>query len=190
MAHHLAEQIERVEAAPAGEAREQASQACADLILRVWAHRQAAPMAAPLKAIAPKLQALLEPRPRFAGSSEEAPVAISTLLQRLEELHRQEVKLCLEAWVAGEDLTMEREYLRAHPGYLSDEERRSAQLLIELQDALSGLNVRPDDAVAPLSSDASEPARLEWVLKQLQGICDARQQYISASRLENSRGQA
>lgn len=177
--HHLAEQMERAAAAPAGEGGEAARRECVDLIVRLWERRYHSPLSRPLKEVAAELEALTNPEPHHYRALDEAPSPYLDLLDQLQDLHQQEVRLCLNGWVAGLDLTQEREYLRDHPEYLSDEERRVSEQLVELQDASTGSDARPGRESRPQIASLSETERAEYIRRQLRAISAIREGIVN-----------
>lgn len=180
LAHHVAEQMERAAAAPEGEEGEAARRECVDLIVRLWERRYHSPLSRPLKEVAAELEALTHPRPYYYNSREEERNLCLELLHGLQDLHEQEVQLCLSGWVAGIDLTQERAYLSAHPQHLSEEERQVSQRLIELQDALTGPDAMPGGRSCPQFATMLEAERLEWIQSQLRVVSEKRAQIVDA----------
>jgi hypothetical protein len=174
MAHYLAEQMELARAAPSGEAGDGIRRRCADLILRIWEHREDAPIRAPLKELAPKLAELVDPKPCVHRSPVDTTQPFQDLIQQLEALHQEELQLCLRGWIADLDLTTERDYLRNHAGHLSDDERRLSEQLVAHQDALSGPDAKVGQDACPFFTELEEPRRLDWVRTRLREIAARR----------------
>jgi hypothetical protein len=136
LAHYLAEKMEHAASAAEGTARETARHECVDLILRLWERRQTWPLSAPLKDVADQLDELIGPKPRFLHATTKISDPFLDLLHGLEDLHHKETQLCLAAWVAGLNLSKDREYLHNHSEHLDDDEHRITQHLVEIQDLM------------------------------------------------------
>lgn len=134
LAHYLAEKIERAASAPEGAAGEIDRRECVELIMRLWERRQTWPLSAPLKDVANRLDELIGPKPRFFHKTQKTSDPFLDLLHGLEDLHRKETQVCLAAWVAGLNLSKDREYLHNHPEHLDNDEFGIIQHLVEIQD--------------------------------------------------------
>lgn len=151
LAHYLAEKMECAVSAPEGTAGDADRRECVDLILRLWETRQKWPISTPLKDIAERLDELLQPTSHFFHSADP----FLDLFRSLEKLHHRETRVCLIAWVAGLDLSKEREFLNHHPEHLDEHELGVTQRLVELQDTVLGPEAYIDDE--PCSNFATLP---------------------------------
>lgn len=177
LAHYLAEQMERA-ASVTGEETDAARQACVDLILRIWAQRHQWPLSSPLNAVAEKLEALVNPKPRYFHPKQDPREPWPEMRERLEDMHRQEQQICLMAEIAELDLTGDREYLRDHPDLLSEEEKHIIEKLVEMQDSLSGPDARLGEEPCPNYLGLSAKEKRKAALRQLQSIAQARRKLI------------
>lgn len=134
LAHYLAEKMECADSAPEGTTGDADRRECVDLILRLWEHRQTWPLSAPLKDVADRLDELFAPKPRFFHATTKTSNPFLDLLHGLEKLHHQETQICLAAWIAGLNLSKDREFLHNHSEHLDDDELRITQRLVEIQD--------------------------------------------------------
>jgi hypothetical protein len=170
MSHYLAEQIERANAAPDGAEGDAARRECVDLILRLWERRHHWPLSAPLKEVSEELNKWVKPTPHYFPPKDGVTEPWPDLLHRLQDLHRQEEQLCRTAWVAGQNLTQDREYLQDHSDHLSDEECEVVKRLIELQDQVCGPDALLAGEPCPNFGNLAEDERQDRILKRLHAI--------------------
>jgi hypothetical protein len=179
MAHYLAEKIERATVAPEGEAGEPDRHECADLILRLWEHRQTWPLSAPLKDVADRLDELLAPKPSYFHSATKKSKSFMDLLHGLEELHHREAQVCLAAWVAGLSLSKDREFLLSHSEHLDDNELKITQRLVEIQDLMLSPEAHLDGEPCPSFATQSKSEQGKVVRARLRAIAKSRTQLLS-----------
>jgi len=177
LAHYLAEQMERAATATGAEG-EAARLVCVELILRIWSKRHHWPLSSPLNAVAEKLEALVNPKPRYFHPKQDPREPWPEMRERLDELHRQEQQICLMAEIAELDLTGDREYLRDHPDLLSEEEKHLIEKLVEMQDSLSGPDARLGEEPCPNDLSLSAKEKRKAALRQLQAIAQTRRKLI------------
>jgi hypothetical protein len=178
MAHYLAERMDQAAAAPAGEEGAAARSECFDLILRLWERRYQSPLSRRLEELATALQALIDLPEAPRGPSEGPEDPWVSLRRRLSELHEEEIRICLEGWTAGLDLSQEREDLVDHSDHLSEEEREFLPRLIQLHDALTEVHSAPRSEGSPDLTGLSESERMEWARAQLQALSKVRAEVI------------
>jgi hypothetical protein len=178
LAHYLAEKMESAASAPEGAEGESARRECVDLILRLWERRQRWPLSAPLKNVADQLEELLRPKPRFLHATSQTTDKFLDLLRSLEDLHHRETQVCLSAWAAGLDLSKTRTYLHDHPEHLDDDERRTSQHLIDLQDRLLGPAAQLDGEPCPDFATLPIPEQTKIVRTRLRAIAKSRTQWL------------
>lgn len=178
LAHYLAEKMESAASAPEDAAGESMRRECVDLILRLWERRQHWPLSAPLKDAADHLEELLRPKPRFLHAIPQVSAQFLDLLRGLEELHHRETQVCLMAWAAGLDLSKTRAYLHDHSEHLDDDERRTSQHLIELQDLMLGSVAQLDGEPCPDFATLPKPEQTKIVCTRLRAIAKSRTQLL------------
>lgn len=100
------------------------------------------------------------------------------LLRSLEDLHHRETQVCLSAWAAGLDLSKTRTYLHDHPEHLDDDERRTSQHLIDLQDRLLGPAAQLDGEPCPDFATLPIPEQTKIVRTRLRAIAKSRTQWL------------
>jgi hypothetical protein len=177
LAHYLAEKMERADFAPDGTAGETDRRECVDLILRLWDRRQTWPLSAPLKDVADRLDELLAPKPRFFHATKTSDPFLD-LLHGLEELHRKEIQVCLVAWVVGLNLSKDREYLQNHPEHLDNDEFRTIQHLVEIQDNMLGPEAHLGGESCPNFAALSKAEQGKVVRARLRAIAKSRTQLL------------
>jgi hypothetical protein len=178
MAHYLAEKMECAASVPDGTVRETDRRECVDLILRLWERRQTWPLSAPLKEIADRLDELLAPKPRFFHATTKTSDPFLDLLHGLEELHHKEIKVCLAAWVAGLNLSKDREYLQYHPEHLDDHEHQIIQRLLEIQDLMFSPEAHLGGEICPNFATLSKVEQRKIVQARLRSIAKSRTQLL------------
>ena len=178
LAHYLAEKMERAASAPKGNTGEPDRHECIDLILRLWEHRQSWPLSAPLKDVADRLDELLTPKPRFFHTDTRTSTFLD-LLHGLEELHHMEIQVCLAAWVAGLDLSKDREFLLNHSEHLDDSELKVIQRLIEIQNAMLSKDAYLDGQPCSDFSTLSKAEQGKLVRARIRAIAKSRAQLLS-----------
>jgi hypothetical protein len=178
MAHYLAEKMECAASVPDGIVRETDQRECVDLILRLWERRQTWPLSAPLKEIADRLDELLAPKPRFFHATTKTSDLLLDLLHGLEELHHKEIQVCLAAWVAGLNLSKDREYLQYHPEHLDDDEYQIIQHLVEIQDLMFSPEAHLGGEICPNFATLSKVEQRKIVQARLRSIAKSRTQLL------------
>lgn len=174
LAHYLAEKMECAASAPDGITGDAAQRECVDLILRLWECRQTWPLSAPLKDVADQLDALLAPKPRFFHAIPKTSNPFLDLLHGLEELHHKETQICLAAWIAGLNLSKDREFLHNHSEYLDDDERQVTQRLVEIQDLMLSPEAHLGDEPCPNFATLSKVEQGKIVRARLRAIAKSR----------------
>ena len=178
LAHYLAEKMECAVSAPEGVTGESDRRECVDLILRLWEHRQTWPLSAPLKNVADRLNELLGPRPHFFQTTTKTSTPFLDLLHGLEDLHHNEIQICLAAWVAGLNLSKDREFLFSHSEHLDDDELRITQRLVEIQDLMLGPEACLDGEPCPSFATLSKVEQGKIVRARLRAIAKSRSQLL------------
>lgn len=178
LAHYLAEKMECAASAPDGTTGDAAQRECVDLILRLWERRQTWPLSAPLKDVSDQLDALLAPKPRFFHSIPKTSNPFLDSLHGLEELHHKETQICLAAWIAGLNLSKDREYLHNHSEYLDDDERQVTQRLVEIQDLMLSPEAHLGDEPCPNFATLSKVEQGKIVRARLRAIAKSRTQLL------------
>lgn len=178
LAHYLAEKMECAASSLEGAAGDAARRECVDLILRLWERRRAWPLSAPLKDVADQLDTLLAPRPRFFHAMSKASSPLLDLLHGLEELHHKETRICLEAWIAGLNLSKDREFLHNHSEHLDDDELRITQRFVEIQDFMLGPEAHLGGEPSPNFATLSKVEQGKIVRARLRAIAKSRTQLL------------
>lgn len=178
LAHYLAEKMESAASAPEGTTGDAARRECVDLILRLWERRQTWPLSAPLKDVADRLDELLAPKPRFFHATTKTSNPFLDLLHGLEELHHKEIQICLAAWIAGLNLSQDREFLHNHSENLGDDERRVTQRLVEIQDLMLSPEAHLGDELCPNFATLSRVDQGKIVRARLRAITKSRTQLL------------
>jgi len=174
LAHYLAEKMEHADSAPDGTAGETDRRECVDLILRLWDRRQTWPLSAPLKDVADRLDELLAPKPRFFHASTKTSDPFRDLLHGLEELHHKEIQVCLAAWVAGLNLSKDREYLQNHLEHLDEHEHQIIQRLVEIQDLMLSPEAHLGGEICPNFATLSKAEQGKIVRARLRAVAKSR----------------
>lgn len=180
MAHYLAEKMEQAESASVGEAKESAKRECVELILRLWECRHSWPLSAPLKDVADRLDELLKPKPWYFNASKEADPYLE-LLHGLEDLGRQEYRLCLSGWIAGLNLDQERAYLQHHSEHLNENELRGIQYLVEFQDRMIGPEAQVEGEPCPNFDSLSRVEQAKLIRSRLRAVAKVRTKLLGRS---------
>lgn len=178
LAHYLAEKMECAASAPAGATGETDRRECVDLILRLWERRQAWPLSAPLKDIADQLNELLAPKPRFFQANPSTSNPFLDLLHGLEDLHHKETQICLAAWIAGLNLSKDREFLHNHSEHLDDDELRITQRFVEIQDFMLGPEAHLGGEPCPNFATLSKAEQGKIVRARLRATAKSRTQLL------------
>jgi hypothetical protein len=179
MAHRIAELMEQADQAQDEREREAARRECADLILRLWAHRADRPHGSPLANIAAFLQAFVDAAP----TRHQVPTGVNegtwiNVLHRVKQLREREEETCRAAAVAELSLDNEREWLTDHRDELSEDEQSIIENLIQFQDRTYSEYFRLDDELVPNFGSLPAAERTELVLKQLEEIHAERQRLL------------
>lgn len=176
MAHRIAELMERADQAQDDREREVARRACADLILRLWAHRADRPHGSPLTEIAAFLQVFADAPPARhqvpTGASEGTWINVLHGVMRLAE---REEEICRAAAVAELSLDNEYQWLTEHRDELSEDEQSIMENLIQLQNRMRSEYFRLDDEYVPGFGTLTAEERTRLSLEQLQQITAERQ---------------
>jgi len=130
-----------------------------------------------LKNVADKLDELLAPKPRFFHSTAKTSTFLD-LLHGLEELHHREIQVCLAAWVAGLDLSEDREFLLNHSEHLDDSELTVIQRLVEIQDAILSKDAHLDGKPCTDFSTLSKAEQEKLVRASIREIGKSRTQLL------------
>lgn len=178
LAHYLAEKMEYAASAPEGVTGEADRRECVDLILRLWERRQTWPLSAPLKDVADRLDELLAPKPRFFHATTKTSNPFVDLLHGLEELHHKETQICLAAWIAGLNLSKDREFLHNHPEHLDEEELQISQRLVEIQDVMLSPEASLGEEPCPNFVTLSKVEQGKIVRARLRTIAKSRTQLL------------
>lgn len=178
LAHYLAERMERAVSAPEGASGETDRHECVELILRLWERRQTWPLSAPLKDIADRLDELLAPKPRFFHAIPSTSNPFLDLLHGLEDLHHKETQICLAAWIAGLNLSKDREFLHNHSEHLDDDELRITQRFVEIQDFMLSPEAHLGDEPCPNFATLSKVEQGKIVRARLRAIAKSRTQLL------------
>jgi len=176
LAHCLAEKMERAATAPEGTEGEEDRRECEDLIFRLWERRQTWPLSAPLKDVADRLDALLALKPHFFHATTKTSNPFLDLLHGLEELHHKEIQICLAAWIAGLNLSKDREFLHNHSEHLDNDELRVTQRLVEIQDLMLSPEAHLGDEPCPNFATLSIVEQGKIVNARLRAIAKSRTQ--------------
>ena len=172
MAHYLAERMEQVAATPDGEARETTRRECIDLILRLWERRYRSPLSQRIEELTTALKSLSDPPTIPQRASEDPEDTWESLRRSLDELHEQEVRLCLEGWIAGLDLSQERKDLRDYSDHLPEKERNLYRDLIRFQDTLTAVDSVPGSDGGQDLTALTANERIEWAKAKLRALSD------------------
>lgn len=178
LVHYLAEKMECAASAPAGATGETDRRECVDLILRLWERRQAWPLSAPLKDVADRLDELLAPSPYFFHATTKTSNSFLDLLHGLEKLHHRETQICLAAWVAGLNLSKDREFLLGYSEHLDDDELRITQRLVEIQDFMLSPEAHLGGEPCPNFATLSKVDQGKIVRTRLRAIAKSRTQLL------------
>lgn len=171
--------MERVEQAQDEQEREAARRECADLILRLWAHRADRPHGSPLAEIAEFLQTFANVEP----TRYQVPTGVNegtwlNVLHRVMRLGEREEAICRAAAVADLSLDNEREWLTEHRDELSEDEQSILENLIQFQDRTRSAYFRLDDEFVPNFGSLPVAERTQLVLDQLEEIHAERQRLL------------
>lgn len=178
LAHYLAEKMEYSASAPEGATGEATRRECVDLILRLWERRRIWPLSAPLKDVADRLDELLAPKPRFFHATTKTSNPFLDLLHGLEELHHKETQICLAAWIAGLNLSKDREFLQNHSEHLDEDELRITQRLVEIQDLMLSPEASLGEEPCPNFANLSKVEQGKIVRAKLRAIVKSRTQLL------------
>ena len=151
--------------------REAAKRECADLILRLWAHRADRPHGSPLAEIAAFLQAFTNAAP--AGHQVPPSVSEGTWINafhKIVQLEGREKEICRAAAIAELSLDNEREWLTEHRDELSEDEQSTIENLIRLQDRTCGEYFQLDDKRIPRFGTLPSTERTRMALELLQQL--------------------
>ncbi len=179
MAHRIAELMERADQAQDDQEREATRRECADLILRLWAHRADRPHGSPLADIAAFLQAFIGAAPtRYQAPPDLQEGSWINVFRKIRQLAEREEALCRAAAVAELPLENEREWLTEHRDELSEDERSIIEGLIQMQDRMHGEYFRLDDEYVPHFGDLSAAERTRLVIEQLKEVNAERERLL------------
>ncbi len=128
MSHRLAELMSRVNSVKRAAEREEAQQAAADLIIRLWDHRAGWPEGWPPKATA----ALARGSSRYSRPEESTGSAWLDSLRELDSLQAREREVWTELGLLDFDVESERRAAKGLIGEEATEEREAIELVVRL----------------------------------------------------------
>jgi len=181
MSHRIAELMCRADQAGSEEESEVTRRECAGLILRVWERRKHWPHGQPLDSLSAFLKTVAPPpySPRRTGGV-AARLPWIKALALIRDLEEREYQIVLDAAIADLHLDKDREWLKEHPGELSEEEHKTITWVISQQERLRDKYYKLDGQEAPNFADMLPEERARLALAGLDKISSERQRIFAA----------